>query len=385
MLDDIRLDDPITPPFPFLYCKTPDTFPFETAVRRWPSILTSVVNDVYKTLGDGSDPRTRQAKDIIAEVGKLRHEVMRDMTLRSIEDDGDVDVKLWNEVLEHWWQDPADRTFFKAPWLFAECYLYRRVREIFAKRSNPDPALDWGSYDPFASQKDATLKASLQSFAVMAEKLEFLLAQAQSDDIGAHETTFQELLMSSLWGNQVDLSLHSNTSAHGMQEDTRAHLEKMKEKIIVDDSRILWKLLLSSPRGKTVDIILDNAGFELLTDLLLAHFLIATKVCARVRFFGKAQPWFVSDTTRRDFLHTCATLSGLDAHSAESNPAVSSIAHTWSLWIAEGTWEFHAPLLFTTPYSYWHLKTANPGLYRLCFNRTPYVRTPADTFYTVPF
>lgn len=57
------------------------------------------------------------------------------------------------------------------------------------------------------------------------------------------------------------------------------------------------------------DIILDNAGYELFTDLCLADYLITFKFVNTVRFHGKVIPWFISDVTSKDFINTIDYLS----------------------------------------------------------------------------
>lgn len=49
---------------------------------------------------------------------------------------------------------------------------------------------------------------------------------------------------------------------------------------------------------------MDNAGYELFTDLCLADYLVTYKFVNIVRFHGKAIPWFVSDVTEQDFIST---------------------------------------------------------------------------------
>lgn len=49
-----------------------------------------------------------------------------------------------------------------------------------------------------------------------------------------------------------------------------------------------------------VDIILDNAGYELFTDFCLAAFLIAIKFADKVRLYPKLYPWYISDATIND-------------------------------------------------------------------------------------
>lgn len=57
---------------------------------------------------------------------------------------------------------------------------------------------------------------------------------------------------------------------------------------------------LSIPAATTIDVILDNSGMELYTDLVLADFLLAAGLAQHVRLHGKALPWFVSDVMTQD-------------------------------------------------------------------------------------
>ncbi len=57
----------------------------------------------------------------------------------------------------------------------------------------------------------------------------------------------------------------------------------------------------SGMKHARVDVILDNAGFELVTDLVLADFLVSAGLAKQIRFHGKSIPWFVSDVTKQDF------------------------------------------------------------------------------------
>jgi hypothetical protein len=57
------------------------------------------------------------------------------------------------------------------------------------------------------------------------------------------------------------------------------------------------------------DIILDNSGFELFTDLCLAEILVARGMCHKVQLHAKAMPWFVSDVTASDLHWTLDQLS----------------------------------------------------------------------------
>jgi damage-control phosphatase, subfamily III len=59
--------------------------------------------------------------------------LMEDLTsnqkLRPIIDDNEGDVALWNKEIAKYFQG---KDFMNAPWLFAEAYKYRRLRECFS-------------------------------------------------------------------------------------------------------------------------------------------------------------------------------------------------------------------------------------------------------------
>lgn len=49
-----------------------------------------------------------------------------------------------------------------------------------------------------------------------------------------------------------------------------------------------------------IDIIIDNAGYELFTDFCLAAFLITIKFADKIRFYPKLYPWYISDASIND-------------------------------------------------------------------------------------
>ena len=56
--------------------------------------------------------------------------MVTDKSLRAVIDDGS-DAQLWNDSLIELEEriGSENLTWFKAPWLFTECYMYRRIRE----------------------------------------------------------------------------------------------------------------------------------------------------------------------------------------------------------------------------------------------------------------
>lgn len=82
-------------------------------------------------------------------------DLMDDLTenskLRPIIDDGAGDIPLWNKEIAKYFQG---KDFMNAPWLFAEAYKYRRLRECFSLSKY------WVEYDVFFRQKCDTFSRS---------------------------------------------------------------------------------------------------------------------------------------------------------------------------------------------------------------------------------
>ena len=56
--------------------------------------------------------------------------------------------------------------------------------------------------------------------------------------------------------------------------------------------------------SRRLDFVIDNAGSELIVDMLLADWLLSQGHYAQVIFHAKSYPWFVSDNTPHDILQT---------------------------------------------------------------------------------
>ena len=87
-------------------------------------------------------------------------------------------------------------------------------------------------------------------------------------------------------GGRCDLSISagSKQSATG---DSILSLSGLASRILVNETEEAWSALHpSSPAaGAIVDIVMDNAGYELFTDLCLADFLIASNLASKVSSF----------------------------------------------------------------------------------------------------
>lgn len=173
--------------------------------------------------------------------------------IRPIEDDGEPDINTWNEVFNRYFKE---ENWYSASWLFAECYLYRRIRSILAKTKY------WRNYDPFFRQKEEILKASFAAIIELAKRIDELIFNQNLDK----KILFHELAQISLWGNATDLSLLTNLNYNDINKlqsiDAKA-LEESENKILVNDLEKLWNKL-SHYQQKRIDFVLDNAGMKLL-------------------------------------------------------------------------------------------------------------------------
>ncbi|OQA45196.1 MAG: hypothetical protein BWY52_01364 [Chloroflexi bacterium ADurb.Bin325] len=112
---------------------------------------------------------------------------------------------------------------------------------------------------------------------------------------------FEALLHASLWGNRTDLSymVAAHLGATASPDAERANL-------LVDDTGSVWRHLLRRSEGR-ISLLADNAGTELLMDVALADFLLASGLAAEVQFHLKPWPFYVSDALPADLVE------GLDA------------------------------------------------------------------------
>ncbi|TRM60293.1 hypothetical protein BD626DRAFT_407754, partial [Schizophyllum amplum] len=134
-----------------------NSFSYKTVNTRWPVILTGVIDTVCnfnhelhvqaadEATANANADKIAQGRSIIEQISKLKYEMARDKELQTLYDDGEPHVELYNSQLEELKKE-GKNTWYTAPWLFAECYLYRLLRNYFL-------AAKWTDYDPFFKQK----------------------------------------------------------------------------------------------------------------------------------------------------------------------------------------------------------------------------------------
>lgn len=78
-------------------------------------------------------------------------------------------------------------------------------------------------------------------------------------------------------------------------------VSKLNDDLLADDSERIWSAVADENANSTIiDIIFDNAGYEVFSDLCLADFLVTTKLADKIRLYVKTIPWFISDVTTPD-------------------------------------------------------------------------------------
>jgi uncharacterized protein with ATP-grasp and redox domains len=133
------------------------------------------------------------------------------------------------------------------------------------------------------------------------------------------------------------------------------------ESFILDDYTQEVVELLQESAGKegekTVGIVVDNAGYELVSDLILGHFLLSTGAATKLIFFTKAHPTFISDATNKDclgtinFLESVKTQDGRDTYT-------SKLASEMRNHLESGKFVFEEDLFWCQPQPFWDMPEA---------------------------
>ncbi|QEU88349.1 damage-control phosphatase ARMT1 family protein [Streptomyces viridosporus] len=261
---------PDNPTAPVILGNEPGSFPHGVLAERHPAIIRQV-REAFPY-----EPRQRRALDAL----------LANCTEGEVEPlPADAhDRELW----EAWGMDAhAGRSWYDVPWLWSESWFYRRLLDAVGY-FGPGP---WQGIDPFRPSKLAELHSPATD-----EEL------AALDDLAARPAQEQAraLLHGSLWGNRADLSFR--LSAEGAEETTPV------PGLVADDSERLWSLL-DAAGGGTLCLVADNAGRELVPDLLLVAHLLAHGRIGRAVLHVKPHPYYVSDATPADVVDALRRLT----------------------------------------------------------------------------
>lgn len=358
--------DPNNPPWPAYRGYHEYSFAHATMGVRLPTILGKAIDDVTRTLNEQSnEEKIVDLVHCIERMDVLMQDLSGNQKLRPIIDDGEADVALWNKEIAKYFQG---KDFMNAPWLFAEAYKYRRLREAFTVSKF------WGDYDVFYRQKCDTFSRS--SDAVFELSMRFAEPFTQSGKspeakLEAERLMFLELTQVCLWGNSTDLSLLINMTEEqikSLQSTGGDHLAATEKNILGNHLGQLWEAVrdLRDKTGGRIDFVLDNAGFELYCDCVYADFLIQSGLAKQIRFHGKRYPWFVSDVTRKDWdwlLNTMVYGHLFPKATEQERESLRRLGLRWKQYERDGKWVYEQHPYWCTGYTFWELHSEAPDLF----------------------
>jgi uncharacterized protein with ATP-grasp and redox domains len=282
------------------------------------------------------------AQGVLAEntlTSSMRHRIENLMaaiphrTLEAFTDTEAPDMPGWQEYVRPY----LDHNWLQVPWFFAETYFYRRLIAItdFFRTA----------FDPFAAQKQQGLHTTVARGQALATQAHRLLADGWRPEGLIH------LLTLALWGNQADMSLWSPDDA---TQPSHTHADHQQDHLLVNDAEAVAHYLTSLQYAQRatptcVDCLLDNAGFELLSDLCLTDYLLSTDQVHTVRFHAKLHPTFVSDAMMAD-VH--ATIAWLRHH---ADRALRTLGERLQACVLSRRLQLHTHPFWTSPLPMWEM------------------------------
>jgi len=237
----------------------------------------------------------------------------------------------------------------------------------------------WKKYDLFAIKKIESFTSSRAAVVELAIRYNAIIDQtsaSSSSSVSLSEEDqrllFKEMLDVSLWGNKTDLSLLAMSPGADVSLLQGAAARKKSEKnIVVNDSDQAFQILhsLSSSSIMTerrVDIILDNSGFEVFADLVLAAYLIHSNLATVIVFHPKSIPWFVSDVLPTDFATVLQALLNSDEffslNDSKHSEALKKLSADWMGLYQDGKFVLRPSICWTGAGSYWRLPFEYPSV-----------------------
>lgn len=255
--------------------------------------------------------------------------------VRSLNDEG-PDVTAWNASIQPY----LGKNWLEVPWYFAEAYFYRRILEATHYFT---PGQGQG-VDPFEPQKRLGIETSKQSIQALSALVNEWIYAASDGLVEWNRDHFITLLYLALWGNRADLSLWPAGEGDRSQID----VDREKARVLVDRTSVIADYVASF-EGARIDAIVDNAGFELVSDLCLLDFLLATHKAEIVYLHLKAHPTFVSDAMSKDIRYTLERLS------TECDPEVRLFASRLQDYMNEGRLQLREDFFWTSPLAFWEM------------------------------
>ena len=211
--------------------------------------------------------------------------------------------------------------FANTPFIFAEHYYFYHILKLFKGVKD----------DPWATIKADSLKK---------------IVEAKSDNrieklIKAYENRqLNNILNQSVFSNSTDLSQTNervkNTELYSKDSVTEYVIND------IDEVKTYFRDGNKLNNEKTVHIIVDNSGIELISDLILGAYMIKEGRAEKVEYHHNVLPIFVSDAIAADF---DAALTAIKSKSKE-------IGENIDKWRAEGKILFSSNDFWNMPFPF---------------------------------
>jgi len=349
---------------PLLDLQDKTSWAFLTFKNRLPQYVGDVLRDCQDQLPEEAMENLKQ----------LRAELEQNSVIRPIqascneEREACQDLEEWQEC----WREHEGKRWDELPFFWLEAYFYRRLLQESRYFLTGD--------DPFSRAKCNGITESMHIMKSITWTLLDVLRPAQSDPAVAEEA-IELFLLRSLWGNKADLSLFSisedplalvHQKLHKRLDSGAETVSEEMKHLLVDESlqTVQHLLRLRDPKEKEkgrnrVDIILDNSGMELFSDLCLAH-VLAELLHVNVQLHLKRDPTFVSDATPQD-VHQL--INALDQEAKDPNletrasADLSYLVQKWRHFIEVGTWRLRADKFWNSVFFFDKMSTQAPDLY----------------------
>lgn len=291
--------------FPFITGNDPHSFARYTLQNRLPFIIDQIITD--NAFDDVTVRRLHDLKE------GIKSDKIPDLSFSYSESSQSQDL------LERF----SGKSWSELPFFYAEVFFYAEILEIiqFSERQ----------VDPFLKQKQRDLAESLPKLEQIVDSADEVMNSRLKTEVKV-----AELLKITLWGNKSDLS----------QLKVQRELSD-KDHTLLDHSRSIAIFL--AKQTKQLDIVLDNSGVELFTDLVLAVRLLQMEVVEKCILHAKSNPTFVSDATIADVM-------GLVAHLDEcGRGSLVSFAQDVKSWINSDRLEVHDHQFWNAPLHFYEL------------------------------
>ncbi len=153
--------------------------------------------------------------------------------------------------------------------------------------------------------------------------------------------------------------------------DHRKFQQQVSHLLVNDGDPVLDHIDNLKPGKTRLDLIADNAGLELISDLCLADFVLNCEIAQTFHIHLKPHPTFVSDAMIKDVLAAMKFLNG------EKDADIQALADRLKSYLEGGKLLLHDDFYWTSPLSGWEM----PARLRKEFSRSNLIISKGDANY----